>query len=106
MLQDPSDTAPSKEMDNMSEPTFRSYVAYALKAGEERMSRMEEAISANSTQSKATHERTDEMVQMFEAMKGGLKVFAWIGNGLKWTAGVLGAVVVLAKAAGWKWPWN
>ncbi len=40
-------------------------------------------------------ELTEEMVTLFDTAKGFFKVAGWVGNGLKWIAGVAAALVGL-----------
>lgn len=36
---------------------------------------------------------TQEVIDLITALKGGIKTAAWVGNFVKWTAGVIAAVV-------------
>jgi hypothetical protein len=63
------------------------YVSEALHAGQERMDRMEakiadntEAILANTISTEAHRAETREMVEAFNAMKGGMQVLEQIGK--------------------------
>jgi hypothetical protein len=67
--------------------TFMNYVSEALHAGQERMDGMDQNIAANTeaiqknTEAQAAHmDATREMVDAFNAMKGGMKVLEQIGR--------------------------
>lgn len=76
-----------------------------------RMARIEEVLESlalttaqNTTTIKAVQESTSEVVEIFEAMKGGVKVLGWLGAVLKWLAPVIAAYAGL-RQAGW-WPFR
>lgn len=108
---------------------FRATIAAAFNAGDQRMARIEQqladqrqAIFDNTTTTqqtasttaentraiKAVHDRTDEMVELFNAMKGGFKVLGWLGQGVKWAAPVIGAIAAAKHAisGGNWWPFH
>ena len=115
--------------DNYSGPSldkssadFRASVAAAFDKGSERMARIEAALQQNTQQTvqnaeqitentqaiRAVHDRTDEMVQVFSAMKGGFQVLGWIGKLVKWAAPIIAAVAAVRQAtssSSW-WPFN
>lgn len=108
---EPSGTTP----DSLDAAEFRSSVARAFLAGDERMARIEAQLQQstdttiqNTQAIKAVHERTDELVEVFTAMKGGFKVLGWMGQLFKWLAPIIGAYFALRQAgqsAGW-WPFH
>lgn len=59
-----------------------------------------------STQIREMHDSTDEMLQVFKAMKGGFKVLEWLGRLLKWFAAIVAGGAALCKLMGWNWPFN
>lgn len=78
------------------------YVSEALHSGQERMDRMEaniaantEAILANVASTEAHRAETREMVEAFNAAKGGLKTLETIGKVFK----VVGAIGLGISAA-------
>jgi hypothetical protein len=124
-LADPGLTKPAQP----AEAGYPASVAAALRSGDERMARIEMqlteqriALSINTATTQqnartatentlaiqAVHERTNEMVDVFMAMKGGFKVLGWIGQLAKWGAPLIGAYFALRQAGqsgGW-WPFQ
>lgn len=81
------------------------YVSEALHAGQERMDRMESNIAANTkaiednTAAQQAHaEATKEVLEAFNAMKGGFKVLETIGKGAKIIGGIALAFSALVGA--------
>jgi hypothetical protein len=81
------------------------YVSEALHAGQERMDRMEnniaantDAILANTISTEAHRAETREMLEAFNAMKGGFKVLETIGKGAKIVGGIALAFSALVGA--------
>lgn len=81
------------------------YVSEALHAGQERMDRMEsniaantEAIQKNTESTEAHRAETREMLEAFNAMKGGFKVLEVIGKGAKVIGGIALAFSALVGA--------
>jgi hypothetical protein len=93
----------------LSEIEFRAHVAAALAAGERRMDSLTEDIKANTDEVKANTRLTEEIradtkefLEVFKAVKGGLKVMGWVGTFLKWLSGVAvacGAIYMAAQGA-------
>jgi hypothetical protein len=52
------------------------------------------------------HDSTDEMLQVFKAMKGGFKVLEWFGRIAKWFAAMVAGLAALYKLTGWEWPFK
>lgn len=70
-------------------PTVRS-INQRLEAGDARMTRIEDDVAAvrsdlqaNTIATQAVASNTAELVEMFQAMKGALKVLNWIGSWAK-----------------------
>lgn len=99
-------TEPCSAEDCKTDEQFRRYVAYALKAGEERMNRMEAAIKGNTDKLDQSASKTDRMFDAFTKMEGGFVVLEYLAKGLKWGAIVVGSTAAIFKALGWKWPWQ
>jgi Spy/CpxP family protein refolding chaperone len=64
-----------------------------LAAGKGRMDRLTDRLDKNNA-------KTDAMFEMFETAQKGLNVLGSIGNGMKWCAGIVSAVVIAYTA--WK----
>jgi hypothetical protein len=111
----------SDPKDAQSSAEFRTNVADALQAGSKRMARIEAALEQNTQQTiqnatqitqntaaiQAVHDRTNEMVELFTAMKGGFKVLGWLGQLVKWAAPVVGAIAAARHAiTGSWWPFH
>lgn len=98
-----------------SDAEFRAAVAVALHAGAARMQRIEDQLAentkltqSNTAASQAVRDRTDEMVEVFQAMKGGFRVLGWLGAAAKIVAPIVGAYFAIRQAglaAGW-WPFH
>jgi len=63
-------------------------VAVEFKIGEGRMDSFEENLRINTEITSEMHKDTGELLEIFKAMKGGMKVLGWLGSGLKWAVGV------------------
>jgi hypothetical protein len=81
------------------------YVSEALHAGQERMDRMEsniaaktDAIMANVASTEAHRLETREMIEAFNAMKGGMKVLEQIGKAAKIIGGIAFAISAVVGA--------
>lgn len=64
------------------------------------MNCLEKGLNDNTVLTKKIDENTNEMVEMFKAMKGGLKVLGWFGTVAKWIGGI--AVAVASVYAAWQ----
>lgn len=73
---------------------------------DQRLDAVETAIEGNTKTTNQTHQNTAELVEIFQAAKGGFKVVGWLGNAAKWTAGIAVAVIGVWKTMDWKWPFN
>lgn len=92
---------------------FRSMVSQQFRAGGERMTKLEEATEHNSeriesaiNEIRAQRNDTAEMIELFQAMKGGMKVLGWIGLFAKWAAAIGAGLGLLAKLTNTPWPWK
>jgi hypothetical protein len=90
---------------------FRAMVSQQFRTGGERMTKLEAATEHNSVaieaatkQIQAQTEATAEMIELFQAMKGGMKVLGWIGLFAKWAAAIAAGVGLIMKLTGWSWP--
>lgn len=64
-----------------------------LASGEKRMNNLASDIGDLANKQDANNAKTDEMFDLFEAAQKGLRFLGSIGNGLKWTAGIVTAIV-------------
>ena len=62
------------------------------------------ARAENAAKLQAMRDNTDEIVRMFNAMKGGFKVLEWFGRLAKWAAAIVAGLVALCNLMGWSWP--
>lgn len=99
------------QQDQRTEADRRGSVTIELRKGSERMERIERQLAENTATTventeaiKAVRERTDEMVEVFMAMKGGFKVLGWLGQLAKWMAPII-AVLAAWRHADW-WPFH
>lgn len=83
---------------------FRDFVNQSLEDGRIKMKRLEEDLKANTDATARVEKNTKDIVDVFDAMKGGLQVLTWVGRVAKpLTAIVLffsamwGVFVVLLK---------
>lgn len=90
---------------------WKDYVAGCLRMHSDRMDKLEEMIRNNHVEvventalTRQIQGNTDEFLKIFKAGQGGLQVLGWFGTACKWVAAVAAAIVILAKACGWKWP--
>lgn len=70
----------------------RSASNSGLRALHNRVSSIEDALKSNTKLTQAMVEDTRELLELFRAAKGGLKVVGWLGEGLKW-AGIIAAAL-------------
>lgn len=63
-----------------------------------RVDALEQKLDANTEMTRKIEERTAGVVEMFEAMKGGFKVIAILGQLAKWIAYIAGAVTTVWAA--------
>lgn len=77
------------------------------------MERLEEATDhvtkvtdANSVKIDTLTESTAEMIEIFRAVKGGLKVMGWIGLLAKWGVAISAGVGMVIKFTGYQAPWK
>lgn len=92
---------------------FRASVFSQFRAGSERMAKLEQATEHNSQaldaatkEIRAQREDTAEMIELFQAMKGGFKVLGWLGLFAKWVVAIGAGVGLLAKLTNTPWPWK
>jgi hypothetical protein len=92
---------------------FRASVTHQLRLGGERMGRLEEATDHNSAaieaatkEIRAQREDTAELIEIFKAVKGGLKVLGWVGLLARWGAAIGAGAALLAKLTNTPWPWK
>lgn len=64
-----------------------------LASGEKRMNNLASDIGDLSEKQGFNNAKTDEMFEMFETAQKGLRFLGSIGNGLKWAAGIVTAIV-------------
>jgi len=78
-----------------TEHDFRDYVAQSLRDGRERMDRIESDVRSNTDITAAMKADTQDVLDILNAVKGGLKVLGWLGTAMKWIATVGGAVATV-----------
>jgi uncharacterized membrane protein YoaK (UPF0700 family) len=61
-----------------------------VEAGHEQL---KEAIEANTILTQQIQTNTQDIIDLFQTAKGGLKTAVWLGGMIKWGGGVLGGVV-------------
>lgn len=61
---------------------------------------LEAGLNANTELTQRIREDTSELVEMFKALKGGLKVLGWFGTMAKWVGGI--ALAVTSVYAAWQ----
>ena len=86
---DPGDTAPAE----------LAAIHKRLDSGDARMTRIESDLSANTEATKRMATSIAEMVEVFENLKGGFKVFEYLGK----LAKPMAAIVALVAAAVGLW---
>ena len=72
----------------------------------QRLDTVETALCDNTKTTNQTQQNTAELVEIFQAAKGGFKVMGWLGQAAKWAGGIAIAVGALWKLMGWKSPFN
>lgn len=87
-----------------TEDDFRDYVAQSLRAGQERMDRIERDMKNNTSLTAALKTDTQEVLDILTAVKGGLKVLGGLGTVVKWVATVGGALATIWALATGKIP--
>lgn len=87
---------------------FRTFVLMSLKAGKEQMARMEKEIALHTVNTAKIKEDTSELIEILQAVKGGLKVLNVIGKSLKWLSVLAVAITTLRSRlpSNWQWPWH
>lgn len=65
---------------------------------EERVNAVEAALKENTRATLEGNRDAREMLEIFQAVRGGFKVLGWLGAVAKWVGGVLGAVGALYAA--------
>ncbi len=74
-----------------------------LDTGDERMTRIEQDLAANTEATKKTAESIAELVEVFGALKGGFKVFEYLGKLAKPMSAIIAlGAAVLGLIAAWK----
>lgn len=103
----------TNQQDKRESADRRESVTVELRKGSERMARIERqlaentATTAENTQAiNAVRERTDEMVEVFMAMKGGFKVLGWLGQLAKWAAPIIALIAAIRHAGSSWWPFH
>jgi hypothetical protein len=84
----------------MSDSEWRKHVCERLREGSARMDCLETGLGANTALTQKISEDTTDLVEMFKALKGGLKVLGWFGTVAKWIGGI--AVAVASVYAAWQ----
>lgn len=104
---------PDENSPEIKSAEFRASVIAQFRAGSERMAKLEQATEHNSQaldaatkEIRAQREDTAEMIELFQAMKGGMKVLGWIGLFAKWAAAIAAGLGLLAKLTNTPWPWK
>jgi hypothetical protein len=64
----------------------------------QRMDRIEASVAENTRITQGIKADTAEFLEVFTAVRGGLKVLGWLGSVLKWGAGVGAALIGLYYA--------
>lgn len=73
--------------------------AKALEDGRARMNNLDQAIADNTAITKRIDSGVADLVEIFAAFKGFVKVGGWVGTLMKWAAGLLVAIGVIYLAA-------
>jgi hypothetical protein len=103
----PTQEAPRALIDMpMSDTEFRRAVFSILRENDVRMERMEDRMETNTGKIDTLTSSTHEMLEVFNAMKGGFKVLEWLARIGKIVAGLAALIGIGAKLFGWKWPFN
>lgn len=71
---------------------------------EEATAHNSQALDAATKEIRAQREDTAEMIELFQAMKGGFKVLGWLGLLAKWGVAIVGGVGLIMKFTGVSWP--
>ncbi|WP_457321643.1 hypothetical protein [Roseateles sp. P5_E11] len=66
-----------------------------LEGIENRVSTIEKAVSENTRATLEGNRDAREILELFQAVRGGFKVLGWLGTAAKWVAGVAAAVSAL-----------
>lgn len=90
----------------MSDGEFRRAVFLILRENDSRMERVENRVEGSATKIDTLTDSTREMLEVFNAMKGGFKVLEWLARIGKIVAGLVAIGGICAKIFGWKWPFN
>ena len=64
---------------------WRDYICEELRKGGVRMDEIQTNLAANT-------KLTSEMLEIFAACKGGLKVLGWLGKLIVWVGGIAGGI--------------
>ena len=70
-----------------------------LTALEEKFTKLESDVAVNTRITRSISESTDELLELLKTAKGGFRVAYWIGNFIKWTAGIIVACLAVWAAA-------
>lgn len=95
---------PDRRHPDSADTDFRELVNHRLDQGSQKMKGLEDALRANTDATERIAKNTQEIVDFFEAIKGGMKVLTWLGKLAKpltalvlFFSAVWGLVVVLIK---------
>lgn len=70
-----------------------------LSALEKDFVRLKNDVEENTTITKEIKSSTDELLELLKTAKGGFRVAYWLGNFIKWTAGIIVACLAVWAAA-------
>lgn len=87
--------------DRMERQTARMYqFSGELKATRDEVKAISDKLDSNTVATLEGNRDAREILEIFQAVRGGLKVLGWLGTAFKWLAGI-------AAAAGGLWTlWN
>lgn len=74
----------------MTEETREELLA-RLDAFEKRVTSIEQGLAENTKATLEGNRDAREILELFQAVKGGMKVLGWLGNALRWVGIVAGA---------------
>lgn len=87
----------------MNEAQWRTFVCERLEEGDVKMGSMEHSIQENTALTIDLKDDTKEMLEAFQAMKGGFKVLEWLGRIAKIVAAIGAAVAICWRAYNGNW---
>lgn len=70
-----------------------------LTALEEKFTKLENDVADNTRITQSISQSTDELLELLKTAKGGFRVAYWLGNFIKWTAGIIVALLAVWAAA-------